>query len=57
MTQHEIAWTLVQKRPDFKDTIVAVYEDHAALRERYADLSKRFPGRYTISSIHFYPKA
>ena len=54
-TQHEIAWTLIKKGKGFKDQIVAVYEDHTALRRRYDELCKRFPGAYTISSIHFYP--
>ena len=55
VTQHEIAWTLIKKGKGFKDQIVAVYENHTDLRKRYNELSKQFPGVYTISSIYFYP--
>ena len=56
VTQHEIVWTLVKKGKDItQDQVVAVYEDHLALRQRLTELNKRFPNAYTISSIHFYP--
>ena len=56
--QHEIAWTLIKKAHHIKhDQVIAVYEDHAALRERLTELNKKQPNAYTISSICFYPKS
>jgi hypothetical protein len=56
VTQHEIVWTLIKKGKKItQDQVVAVYQDHSALRRRFTELNKRFPNAYTISSIHFYP--
>jgi hypothetical protein len=58
MTQHEIAWTLIEKGSGLgRDKVVAVYEDHSELRARLNKLDKHQPNKYTISSIYFYPKA
>ena len=58
MTQHEIAWTLIEKGTGLgRDKVVAVYEDHSDLRTALNDLDKRSPNKYTTSSISFYAKA
>jgi len=55
-TQHEVVWTLIKKGKTMAhDRVVAVYQDHRALRQRLTELNKRFPNAYTISSIQFYP--
>ncbi len=55
-TQHEVVWTLIKKGRDItKDLVIAVYQDHQAIRERLTQLNERFPGQYTISTLAYYP--